>query len=328
VSVVLPFYNAASTLDEAVRSIRSQTLSEWELLLFDDGSLDESREIANRLAQEDARIRVMSSHHVGFVEALRSCCQEAQGELIARMDADDVSCPERLARQVLLVRDRPDVALCGTSIFPLGKRLGPGRVRYERWLNALTTQEDIVRDLFVECPLAHPTFLMRRAHFSAVGGYVDRGWAEDYDLVMRLWQAGKGLAKVPEPLVGWRDTPSRLSRRDPRYSPRSFRDLKRHYLFSTYLADRTEFHQWGAGEVGKQWLREWGPRAPCGVVDINPRKIGRVIHETPVIAPEELPSPGATFIIVAVGALNARTEIREWFERRGYKELEDYLFVA
>jgi hypothetical protein len=53
-----------------------------------------------------------------------------------------------------------------------------------------------------------------------------------------------------------------------------------------------------------------------------------VIHETPVIAPEELPSPGATFIIVAVGALNARTEIREWFERRGYKELEDYLFVA
>jgi len=325
---VLPFYNAASTLDEAVRSIRNQTLSEWELLLFDDGSLDESPEIANRFAQEDARIHVMKSHHVGFVEALRISCDAARGELIARMDADDVSCPERLAKQVMLVRNRPGVALCGTSVFPLGKRLGSGRVRYERWLNALITPEDMVRDLFVECPVAHPTFLMRRADLYAVGGYVDRGWAEDYDLVMRLWEAGKGLAKVPEPLLGWRDEPSRLSRRDPRYSLRSFRNLKRHYLFSTYLAGRTQFYQWGAGEVGKLWLREWGRRAPCAVVDINPRKIGRMIHGTPVIGQEELPGPRSTFTIVAVGAPNARMQIRGWFGRRGYKELEDYLFVA
>ena len=115
---------------------------------------------------------------------------------------------------------------------------------------------------------------------------------------------------------------------DPRYAPEQFRALKRHYLGETYLKERTEFYQWGAGEVGKQWLREWGRRAPKAVVDINPRKIGRTIHGTRVIIPGELPAPGAGFTVVAVGAPGARDEIRAWFAERGYTELCDYLFLA
>ncbi|MGI6461330.1 MAG: hypothetical protein ACOX5J_14790 [Candidatus Hydrogenedentales bacterium] len=80
--------------------------------------------------------------------------------------------------------------------------------------------------------------------------------------------------------------------------------------------------------MGKVWLREWGHRQPDAVVDINPRKIGRKIHGVPVIAPDELPEPGTTFTLIAVGAPGARDEIRAWLKPRGYIELRDFLFVA
>ena len=158
---------------------------------------------------------------------------------------------------------------------------------------------------------------------------MDHGWPEDYDLVMRLWRAGHGLGKTPEALLWWRDTTARLSMRDDRYSPHQFRRLKRHYLFEGYLAGECPFIQWGAGEVGKTWLREWpAGRRPDVVVDINPRKIGRVIHGVEVIAPDDIPPAGERFILIAVGAPGARAEIRQWLTPRGHREGEHYLFVA
>jgi glycosyltransferase involved in cell wall biosynthesis len=328
VSIVLPCYNAASTLAEAVDSICAQTLADWELLLLDDGSTDDSLSIAQTLAREDTRIRVISLDHGGIVATLQRGCTEAQGPFIARMDADDVAHPERLARQLDCMRADPGLALCGTQVRMTGSTIGEGRRRYESWLNALTTHDDIVRELFVECPVAHPTFFLRRDAFEAVGGYEDHGWAEDHDLCMRLFLAGKRFANVPEPLLEWRDFPGRLSMSDTRYDLAQFRALKRHYLAQSYLAEHPVFHQWGAGEVGKLWLREWGAQRPQAVVDVNPRKIGRTIHDTPVIAADDLPVPGETFILVAVGAPGARDDIRAWFTPRGYVELRDYLFLA
>ena len=328
VSVILPFFNAEQTLQRAIASIEEQTFRDWELIAFDDGSSDTSRRLANAAAAADARIRVIPSGHVGIVEALRRGCGEGRGEFLARMDADDVSLPERLERQLALMDAKPDAALCGARVRMTGERIGPGRRRYEAWINALVSHEDMVRELFVECPIPHPSFLLRREAYEAVGGYEDHGWAEDYDLVMRLWQSGAHLAKEPAALLEWHEAPMRLSMRDARYSAERFRTLKRHYLTRTYLAGRPGFHQWGAGEVGKLWLREWEGARPEAVVDINPRKIGRVIHDVPVIAPEALPAPGKSFVVVAVGAPSARDEIRAWLNPRGYRELEDYLFLA
>jgi hypothetical protein len=169
---------------------------------------------------------------------------------------------------------------------------------------------------------------MRRTAYEAVGGYQDHGWPEDYDLVMRLWRAGKRLGKVPEVLLDWHTGNGRLSVTDPRYSEASFRALKRHYLFETYLKGRPIFHQWWAGEVGKRWLREWTGPKPFVVIDIHPRKIGRKIHGYRVISPEQLPPPGTTFVVIAVGTPGARDEIRDWLHLHGFRELKDYLFLA
>ncbi len=328
VSVVLPFFNAASTLGQAIASIREQTFADWELIAFDDGSEDGSAAIAARAASEDPRIRLVSSSHVGIVDALRRGCAEAGGTYIARMDADDRAYPERLAAQVALLEAHEAMALCGTRIRMTGTAIGPGRRRYEAWINHLVRPEDLARDLFIECPLPHPTFMMRRQAYQAIGGYQDHGWAEDYDLVMRFWRTGCPLGKVPRCLLDWHDRPGRLSMTSSRYGEGQFRKLKRHYLFASYLQGDRPFYQWGAGEVGKRWLREWRSRKPLAAVDINPRKIGGRIHDVPIIAPEELPPPGSVFTLVMVGAPGARQTIREWFGPRGYREGEDYLFLV
>jgi glycosyltransferase involved in cell wall biosynthesis len=328
VSLVLPCYNASATLDEAIASIRGQTFEDWELLLFDDGSTDGSLSIARTHEHADGRVRVLSSEHVGIVEALRLTCAAARGAFLARMDADDVSYPERLAKQVAFMEDNPHMALCGTGVEMVGPSVGTGRRRYEDWLNRLVDHEGMVRELFVECPLAHPTFFLRRADYEAVGAYQDHGWAEDYDLCMRLYLAGKQFGKVPETLLAWRDTGKRLSMTDERYGAARFRALKRHYLLEGPLRSERPFYQWGAGEVGKRWLREWQDRRPEAVVDINPRKIGTKIHGFQVIEAEELPPPGTALILAAVGAPGARDDIRAWLDPRGYVEGVDYLFVA
>lgn len=327
ITVLLPVRDARDTLARAIDSILDQSFPDWELILFDDGSTDGSLAIAQAHARRDSRIRVVASDSVGLVEALRQASRLAKGQWLARMDADDVAHPERLQAQLALMRSDPRIALCGTRVQMVGERIGTGRRRYEAWINGLLTHDDIVRDLFVECPIPHPTFLMRRDAFQDAGGYRDSLWAEDYDLCLRFFLAGWRFAKTSEVLLDWRESAGRLSMTDPCYSPQSFRHLKRHYLFMSYLKDRP-FHQWGAGEVGKEWLREWGRQRPRAVVDINPRKIGRTIHGCPVIAPEDLPPPGQTFTVVAVGAPGARDEIRQWMRPRAYRELNDYLFIA
>ena len=328
VSVILPFYNAKQTLQRAVHSIVGQTCEQWELVLFDDGSDDGSSELANELTRTDQRIRTLRSGHVGLVEALARACAEAGGHYLARMDADDVSHPARLERQLAQVVGDPAIGLCGTQVRMVGEPVKYGRLRYQHWINALTTHEAMVRELFVECPIPHPTFFMPKDAYEAAGGYVDHGWPEDYDLCMRMFLLGRRFAKVAAPLLDWTESPARLSMVSPRYSPAQFRAIKRHYMFLTHLPEGKTFCQWGAGEVGKRWLTEWTGRRPRYVIDVNPRKIGRSIHGYKIIAPENIRAMGRHFIVIAVGAPGARDEIRQWLAQQAYTEVKDFVFVA
>ncbi len=209
-----------------------------------------------------------------------------------------------------------------------GPGIGSGRRRYEEWVNSLRSPEDHARELLVECPIPHPTFFLRREAYDRVGGYRDGPWPEDYDLVLRLNRAGFELAKVPEVLLEWRHRANRLSMSDPRYDEAPFRQIKRDHLLLSFLSFGRPVYQWGAGEVGKRWLREWDTVRPVAAVDLHPRKIGYRIHGIPVIRPEDLPPLDSVFIVVAVGARGARDEIRQWLTAQGARELQDFVFVA
>ena len=168
-SVLLPCRDAAEHLPQAIRSLQLQTYHEFEVIAVDDGSRDGTGDVLERWADRDERVRVIRLGREGLPEALRAGSELCQGELLARADADDVVHPRRFAEQVKLLDSRADVSMTGTGVryFPRDE-VGWGARRYQRWLNKMSDPESLARDVFVECPIAHPTMMMRRAVFEDV----------------------------------------------------------------------------------------------------------------------------------------------------------------
>ena len=329
VSVLLPCRNAEDTLDAALTSLTSQTLESFEIIAVDDGSTDATRHLLVDWAKRDERVRLMRTPPLGIVAALNSAAMTARGELLARMDADDIAMPLRFERQVEFLERHPDKAACGTGIryFPRSI-LRDGARCYETWINSVVTAEEIERDLFVECPLPHPTLMLRRPAFQQVGGYRNNRWPEDYDLLFRLWEAGLGLGKVPEKLLEWRESASRLSRVDPRYGVDAFRRCKVHFLRKRVAGRRVVLC--GAGPVGKSFalaLQSEGYTI-AAFVDADPRKIGQTIHGAPVIDRNAIDGYRDCYALAAVGSSTGRAEIRATLQAAGFREPEEFCAVA
>jgi hypothetical protein len=317
-------------LAECIASLEAQTDGAFEVVAVDDGSRDATPEILRTWAARDARVRVLVQPPLGLVAALERGRAEARGRWLARMDADDVALPSRLAQQRALMEAEPALAACGGGVRYVPRAvLGGGALRYERWLNSLTTPAAVERDLFVECPLAHPTFFLRADAVAAVGGYRDRGWPEDYDLLLRLWRAGGRLGTVADVVLHWRERGGRLSRVHPAYGLDAFRGCKAHHLAASLLAGR-DVVVWGAGPTGKAFARALGAVgvATRAFVDIDPRKIGQIVHGARVLGPAELRPDAGLFCVVAVGQPGGREQIRATLVAGGWREGLDFTAVA
>lgn len=159
VSVVLPVRDAVETMARAVASIRRQTWDAWELIVVDDGSTDGTREWLRVAAATEVRLRLIERPAEGIVAALNAGLAAARGELVARMDADDESHPERLAAQVawLGATENEDVGVVGCRVdFGGDGAAQAGYALHVDWLNSLVTPEQIALNRFVESPFAHP----------------------------------------------------------------------------------------------------------------------------------------------------------------------------
>lgn len=327
ISVLMPCYNAASTVDEAVRSILEQRLPDFELVAIDDGSTDETRRRLEGWAKQDERVVVMARPHAGLVATLQAGLAACRAPLVARMDADDRSRPERLERQAAYLEGHPAVAVVGCLVegFP-PQAVRQGFQIYIEWLNRLVTGEAIAREIFVESPLAHPSVVMRRPWLERVGGYQEHGWPEDYDLWLRLHLAGARFAKVPEVLLDWREHPARATRTDPRYAVENFLRAKAEYLPRGPLLGKESLIVWGAGQMGRRLSKHLarGGAPLRAFVDIDPAKIGRSRRGVPVIAPAELPALWESLpqpvLLAAVGSRGARGLIRRQLQEMGLVE--------
>jgi glycosyltransferase involved in cell wall biosynthesis len=331
----MPCHNAEETLEEALASLAAQTHPDFEIVVVDDGSTDASPEILAAWAGRDGRIRVIRMEHGGIVAALQAGLAACRGGLVARLDADDRCTPDRLVKQAGFLRANPDVDVAGclVELFP-PETVREGFAIYIDWLNGLVTHSQILREIFVESPLPHPSVMFRKESVLAAGGYRDPGWAEDYDLWLRMAIGGARFGKVPEVLVGWREHAGRLTRLDPRYSLENFLRAKAHYLVQGPLRDRDAVVIWGAGMMGrrlsKHLIREEAP--VTAFVDIDPKKIGRTRRGRPIVPPEalagELAAHRNAVVLAAVGARGARELIRERLEAFGLAEGEDWFAVA
>lgn len=331
VSILLPVRDESAHLDEAMTSLASQTFGDFEVIGVDDGSTDGTTDLLDEWTRRDSRVRVVRQAPAGIVAALERARTVALGRYVARMDADDVAAPERLERQLELMDRETDLAGCGCGVryFPRSV-LRDGARRYERWINSLVEPDDIAASVFVECPLAHPTFFLRAGVLESVGGYRECGWPEDYDLVLRLWAGGERLGKVQDVLHHWRERPERLSRTDPRYAAAAFLDCKVHHLRATLLRAGRGVVVWGAGPLGKRLARALlaAGTPVVAFVELDPRKIGQEIHGAPVLdagAGVEVRGP---LHLAAVGQAGARSRITSLLTAHGHRPTIDFTAVA
>lgn len=327
-------FNGGATLARAIESVRQQTVADWELLVIDDGSTDDSGAIAEKLGRSDPRIRVRREAHRGIVAALNLGIAAARGEWIARLDADDECRPTRLERQLALAAAQPACGVIATQVeFGGDPRAQTGYALHVAWTNALLTPEEIFTARFVDAPVAHPSVLFRRTLVAELGGYREHDWPEDYELWLRWMDAGVRFAKVPEPLVVWHDPPQRLSRTHPRYTPEAFYACKCAYLARWLRREITAPRQillWGAGRTTR---RRFAPLRAHGValaayVDVDDKKIGGRADGLAVLAPTNLPSPRECFVIVGVARRGAREYIRGELTQRGFLEGRDWIAAA
>jgi glycosyltransferase involved in cell wall biosynthesis len=326
----LPVWNAAATLPACLRSLQRQTEQRWQCVLVDDGSEDDSLAWARRFAAQDARFVVVATAHQGLVAALQTGLAHCHGRFVARMDADDLMQRQRLALQVQPLTESPHLTAvgCHVRLFPR-RALPEGRRAYERWLNSIDTPERVRQDAFVECPMAHPTLMIRREVLQALE-YRDLGWPEDYDLLLRLLTRGDEIGVVPRRLLSWRDTPGRLSRTSPTYALERFTACKASFLAASFLHGSQTYILWGYGDTGKtlrQALLAHG-KIPSHIVEIHPGRLGNRIHNALVIPPADLVHVPRHRVVVSVAGAQARHEIRQAMLRLGLVELRDFVCAA
>ncbi len=330
VSVLLPVWNAATTLAACLRSVQRQTEPRWQCVIVDDGSDDDSLAYARWFATQDPRFEVIATAHQGLVPALHTGLAHCRGRFIARMDADDLMHRQRLAMQVRALEECPNLAAvgCHVRLFPR-QGLLEGRRIYERWLNSIDTSCRVRQEAFVECPIAHPTLMIRRQVLRALG-YRDCGWPEDYDLLLRLLTQGYTVGVVPCRLLSWRDRPQRLSRCSPTYALERFTACKAAFLAASFLRDTETYMLWGYGDTGKALRRALlaHGKSPSYIVELHPGRLGNRIHNAPVIRPEALVRVPRCRMVVSVAGVQARREIRHMMTRLGYVELRDFVCAA
>lgn len=330
ISVLLPAFDAGATLGAALRSVARQVERDLECIVVDDGSTDGTRAVAEAHASRDRRIRVVARPHGGIVAALATGLDACRGEFVARMDADDLMHRDRLRAQLDLLAGDPALAAagCHVRLFPR-TGLSGGMRDYERWLNGIDSPDRVRRDALVECPVAHPTLFVRTDVLRALG-YHDRGWPEDWDLVLRMIEAGHRIGVVPRRLLAWRDHPRRLTRIADACRPDRFPSLRAEALARGLLARGDEYVLWGFGDTGRalhRALLDHGKRA-VAIVELHPGRLGNRIHGAPVVPPGEIPCLPRRPIVASVAGERPRRLIREALDGMGLRELEDYVCAA
>lgn len=209
ISVIMGVYNCASTLPDAIMSIQAQTVLDWEFIICDDGSTDETWKIASKFQRQDNRIVLLrNDKNLGLNATLNKCLSVARGKYIARMDGDDICAPERFEKELALYDEHPEagVVSCSMSFFDDDGVFG-------KMLYDFAPQP---ADLLHGSQFCHAGALMRRDVLEALGGYSeskDTLRVEDYDLWVRMYAAGYCGFNTQEILYSMRDDRNAISRR-------------------------------------------------------------------------------------------------------------------
>ncbi|WP_460219015.1 glycosyltransferase family 2 protein [Psychroserpens sp. MEBiC05023] len=330
ISILIPFKNTELYLTECLNSIIDQDYQNWELLIVDDHSTDNSYSIVNAFAENDKRIKVFKNNKYGIIEALRLAYFESSGNYITRMDSDDIMHPKKLSTMLKdLKRYGPEHIALGLVKYFSAKGIGDGYAKYESWLNNLTRQGLNYSEIYKECVIPSPSWMLHRDDLKAIGGFMPNRYPEDYDLTFRCYKHQIKCIPSQSVLHYWRDYSTRASRIDEHYAENHFLELKLDYFLELDFDTSRPLTVWGAGQKGKKvatLLKEKNVKFTW-ICD-NPKKIGKHIYDELLYSFEHLQNLTTPQSIVTVANPESQIEIKTYFKAQQMLAMKDYFFFC
>lgn len=330
ISILMPVYNAMPYLIECIESILKQSESNWELIAVNDFSTDNSGETLQRYAEQNPKIKVFQNSYKGIIPALHLAFQQSKGELVTRMDADDIMSLDKLEilNKLLQKNGKGCIATARVKYFSEGI-LGQGYQRYEEWLNQLCEKNNHFEEIYKECVIPSPCWMIWRRDLIKCKAFTGQIYPEDYDLCFRFYQQKLKTVSSKKMLHYWRDYPSRSSRTKKEYAKQHYFDLKLPYFLQLDYQPNRPLILWGAGRKGKylaQKLKEQSIsfRWVCNTAS----KWGARIHNTimekfEIIAELEDPQ-----IIISVAAPDGQIEIKNYLSSICLLPGKNYFFFC
>ena len=330
VSVILPFFNSELTLSRAIESIASQSLKNFECILINNNSTDKSVEIAQNQTKKDSRFILIHEKKQGVMFASNAGSEKARGKYIARMDADDYSCSNRMKLQSEFLDANSDYgAVAGMVKHISHSDNTKGFARYVEWVNSVQSYQEILNSRFIESPIVNPSAMWRKEISEKFGMYKYGDFPEDYEMWLRWLSKGVKIKKLNEIVLKWYDSDTRLTRTQSIYSDSAFYRIKTKYL-ANWLEINNPFHPhiavWGASRISRRrarLLNQYNIEVECYIDIKRNRKL-----DQKVVYYKEIPPPEKMFILTYIKQMNARDEIQIFLHSRGYQEGLNYLLIS
>lgn len=330
ISILTPFKNTEQFLPECLDSIINQSYTNWELLIVDDSSTDNSYNIVTSYAESDKRIKLFNNEGNGIIKALRTAFKNTKGDLITRMDSDDVMPYNKLElmKNDLITNGRGHVALGLVKYFS-DAGISDGYERYEVWLNKLTAEGSNYSEIYKECVIASPCWMVHKEDLIKCEAFKPNRYPEDYDLTFRFKKYNLKCIPSTSILHYWRDYSTRTSRTHEHYAQNYFLDIKLHYFLELDYNKERPLVIWGAGNKGKtiaQLLIK--NNVPFYWICDNPKKIGKDIYNQKLLPFNHLEKLQQPQSIITVANEEAQKEINTYLKTQNMKAMDDYFFFC
>lgn len=323
--------DTAPYIGACIDSVIAQTYHHWELIVVNDHSTDRTAEIVASYAKKDARIKLYHSVEHKLIPALRCAYRHSQGDLINRMDSDDLMPHDKI--QTLVDEWSKygigTIIAGGTQHFVDEGDVGGGFLRYEQWLNDISRRQIHHQEIYRECVIPSHCWIIHRADFDLVGAFNSDVYPEDYDLCFRFYQHKLKVVGLDKILHHWRDRSDRISRTWECYQDNRYFNLK---VDNFYRLDRDRSRPlvlWGAGRNGKDMAKLLlTNEASFHWVCDNKQKIGKDIYGIKLASFESIPSLPKPQIMVVVSSPEGKKEIEQQLTSWLRNPVEDYWFFA
>ena len=343
VSAIMPLYNKELYLKKTLNSLAAQTYPHFECIIVNDGSTDNSLQIASEMVFKDHRFKVIDCPHQGIISTIKTGWQQCRGEMVTRIDADDIYPPNQLMNMVNKLNIAgPYHIVTGKIQYFSDDVLGRGFVRYQNWINSMIEPLDYWLYGMEDCPLPSPAWLAWKEDLQEIDWMEKVIYPEDYYHFLLLMVKGFKIVSIDETVLLWRDYPNRSSRTLPQYKENTFFNLKLNFLdkyltsLYQYLANVNKpVHSkfllekwikkdksvviWGMGKKAKKIIQKMNALnlKLKFIITNNNNKIGLDYLKIPIVSESQI-LRSRHYILLALSSPEEKREVLNYLNQKGF----------